>query len=124
MPDECGCWQSQVELRNIKRNYERMRFELRGAALHAMRSSPVKPLPLAIDARFGSRTNNWEKNSLSLAKQIKTEKSYRLREYRKEETVCVCPIPTVFFAYSVTATPGNKILGWMHQRAGPYTHEL
>lgn len=122
MPDEC--WQNQVEeLRNIKRNYERMRFELRGAALHAM-SPPVEPLPMAAgDARIGSRTNYWEKKSLSLAKHINCAEKYcRLREYRKEMTVCVCP--TVFIACSVTATAGNRVLGWMHQRAGLYTHQL
>lgn len=47
------------------------------------------------------------------------KKYSRLREYRKAETACVCPIPTVFFAYSVTTIPGNKILDWMHQRAAP-----
>lgn len=72
MPDEYGCQQNQVEeLRNIKRNYERMMFELRGAALHAMSSPPIEALPMAVeDARIGSRTNYWEKNSLSLAKHL------------------------------------------------------
>lgn len=39
--------------------------------------------------------------------------------------MCVCPIPTVFLAHSVTATAGSKILAWMHQGAGPgclHTH--
>lgn len=69
---------------NIKITDEIMRFELRGATLHAI-SPPVEPLPMAAeDARTGSRTNYWEKKSLSLAKHINcVEKYYRLREYRK-----------------------------------------
>lgn len=55
----------------MKINYERMMFELRGAAFHAMSSPPIEPLPMAVeDARIGSKTNYWEKNSLSLAKHL------------------------------------------------------
>lgn len=72
MPDEYGWPQNQVEeLKNIKRNYERMMFELRGTALQAMSSPPIESLPMAVeDARIVSRTNYWEKNSLSLGKHL------------------------------------------------------
>lgn len=72
MPDEYGCQQNQVdELRNIKRNYERMMFELRGAAFQAVSRPPTEPLAMAVeDARIVSRKNSWEKNSLSLAKHL------------------------------------------------------